>query len=44
MLCGLLTPSEGEIDVLGLSIPAQADALRSRVGYMARSGRVDFSV
>jgi len=36
MLCGLLTPSEGEIDVLGLSIPAQADALRSRVGYMTQ--------
>ena len=25
MLCGLLTPSEGEIDVLGLSVPAQAE-------------------
>lgn len=36
MLCGLLTPSEGEIEVLGLRIPAQADALRSRVGYMTQ--------
>jgi ABC-2 type transport system ATP-binding protein len=36
MLCGLLTPSEGRIDVLGLSIPEQADALRSRVGYMTQ--------
>lgn len=36
MLCGLLTPSEGEIEVLGLSIPAQADALRSEVGYMTQ--------
>src|SRR6185312_11036093 len=27
MLCGLLTPSEGEIEVLGLKIPAQADEL-----------------
>lgn len=36
MLCGLLTPSEGEIEVLGLSIPAQADALRSKVGYMTQ--------
>ena len=36
MLCGLLTPSEGKIDVLGLSIPEQADALRSRVGYMTQ--------
>ena len=36
MLCGLLTPSEGDIDVLGLSIPAQAEALRERIGYMTQ--------
>lgn len=36
MLCGLLTPSEGEIDVLGLRIPQQAEALRSRIGYMTQ--------
>lgn len=36
MLCGLLTPSEGEIDVLGLHIPQQAEALRSRIGYMTQ--------
>ncbi len=36
MLCGLLTPSEGEIEVLGLRIPQQADALRSKVGYMTQ--------
>jgi ABC-2 type transport system ATP-binding protein len=36
MLCGLLTPSEGEIDVLGLAIPAQAEALRKRIGYMTQ--------
>ncbi|KAF1709468.1 ABC transporter ATP-binding protein [Pseudoxanthomonas kalamensis DSM 18571] len=36
MLCGLLTPSEGEIEVLGLSIPAQAEALRLRIGYMTQ--------
>jgi ABC-2 type transport system ATP-binding protein len=36
MLCGLLTPSEGDIDVLGLSIPAQAEALRKRIGYMTQ--------
>jgi ABC-2 type transport system ATP-binding protein len=36
MLCGLLTPSAGEIEVLGLPIPAQADALRSRIGYMTQ--------
>ncbi|WP_024890970.1 ABC transporter ATP-binding protein [Luteimonas huabeiensis] len=36
MLCGLLTPSEGEIEVLGLRIPDQADALRLRIGYMTQ--------
>jgi len=36
MLCGLLTPSEGTIDVLGLSIPKQAEALRTRIGYMTQ--------
>ncbi|SDY06589.1 ABC-2 type transport system ATP-binding protein [Lysobacter enzymogenes] len=36
MLCGLLTPSAGEIEVLGLKIPAQAEALRRRIGYMTQ--------
>jgi ABC-2 type transport system ATP-binding protein len=36
MLCGLLTPSAGEIEVLGLSIPAEAEALRKRIGYMTQ--------
>ncbi len=36
MLCGLLTPSEGEIEVLGLRIPEQAEALRQRIGYMTQ--------
>ena len=36
MLCGLLTPSEGEIEVLGLQVPAQADELRTRNGYMTQ--------
>lgn len=36
MLCGLLTPSDGEIDVLGLSIPREAEALRRRIGYMTQ--------
>lgn len=36
MLCGLLTPSDGEIEVLGLRIPAQADALRPHIGYMTQ--------
>ncbi len=36
MLCGLLKPSSGEIKVLGLNIPAQAEALRRKVGYMTQ--------
>ena len=36
MLCGLLTPSEGEVEVLGLAIPAQAEALKKRIGYMTQ--------
>ena len=36
MLCGLLMPSEGTIEVLGLDIPKQAEALRRRIGYMTQ--------
>ncbi|MEP6633240.1 MAG: ABC transporter ATP-binding protein [Luteimonas sp.] len=36
MLCGLLTPSAGEIEVLGLSVPEQSEALRLRIGYMTQ--------
>ena len=36
MLCGLLTPTAGEIEVLGLEIPEQAEALRKRIGYMTQ--------
>ena len=36
MLCGLLTPTAGEIDVLGLRIPEQAEQLRTRSGYMTQ--------
>jgi ABC-2 type transport system ATP-binding protein len=36
MLCGLLTPTDGEIEVLGLRMPAQANALRARIGYMTQ--------
>jgi len=36
MLCGLLTPTAGDIEVLGLRIPAQAEALRTRIGYMTQ--------
>lgn len=36
MLCGLLTPSGGDAQVLGLDIPAEAETLRSRIGYMTQ--------
>ena len=36
MLCGLLTPTAGQIEVLGLGIPQQAEALRRRIGYMTQ--------
>jgi ABC-2 type transport system ATP-binding protein len=36
LLTGLLTPTEGAVDVLGLSIPRDAEALRMRMGYMTQ--------
>lgn len=36
MLCGLLTPSSGHVRVLGLNIPAQAEELRRKIGYMTQ--------
>ena len=36
MLCGLLTPTEGEIEVLGLHIPEQSEELRRHIGYMTQ--------
>jgi ABC-2 type transport system ATP-binding protein len=36
MLLGLLAPSEGSARVLGHDIPRDAEALRSRVGYMTQ--------
>ncbi len=35
-LCGLLTPTAGEVSVLGLDIPRQAEALRRQIGYMTQ--------
>lgn len=37
MLCGLLEPTAGEIEVLGLRIPEQSEALRRRIGYMTQN-------
>jgi ABC-2 type transport system ATP-binding protein len=37
MLCGLLTPTRGEIRVLGHDIPREAEALRRKVGYMTQN-------
>jgi ABC-2 type transport system ATP-binding protein len=36
MLCGLLTPTAGQIEVLGLHVPEQAEELRRRIGYMTQ--------
>lgn len=37
LLCGLLLPSEGTIEVLGLPIPDEAEALKQRLGYMTQN-------
>lgn len=36
LITGLLTPSDGSIRVLGMDIPAQAEQLRRRLGYMTQ--------
>ncbi|WP_439861326.1 ABC transporter ATP-binding protein [Pseudomonas sp. MBLB4136] len=36
MLCGLLLPSAGEIEVLGCQIPRDAETLKRRIGYMTQ--------
>ncbi|HWS40955.1 MAG TPA: ABC transporter ATP-binding protein [Arenimonas sp.] len=36
MLCGLLTPSSGSAQVLGLQMPEQAELLKKRIGYMTQ--------
>lgn len=35
-LCGLLTPTSGTAEVLGLNIPQDAEVLRERIGYMTQ--------
>jgi ABC-2 type transport system ATP-binding protein len=36
MLCGLLTPTSGTANVMGFSIPKQAEDLKRQVGYMTQ--------
>jgi ABC-2 type transport system ATP-binding protein len=36
MLCGLLEPTEGTVDVLGHRMPRDAERLRLRLGYMTQ--------
>jgi ABC-2 type transport system ATP-binding protein len=36
LLCGLLLPTQGEIQVLGLPIPKESEALKRRMGYMTQ--------
>lgn len=36
MMCGLLLPTEGKIEVLGMKIPQQTDLVRRQVGYMTQ--------
>lgn len=36
MLCGLLTPTVGDADVLGIPIPGNSDRLKPRIGYMTQ--------
>lgn len=37
MLCGLLEPSAGEVQVLGYEIPRDAELLRRKLGYMTQN-------
>lgn len=36
LLTGLLTPDSGTVSVLGLQLPAEAEVLRTRIGYMTQ--------
>jgi len=36
LLCGLLAPSAGDAEVLGVDVRRDAEALRSRIGYMTQ--------
>ncbi len=36
MICGLLTPTSGEVEALGYTIPREAEKLKARLGYMTQ--------
>jgi ABC-2 type transport system ATP-binding protein len=36
MMCGLLEPTSGDIEVLGMKIPQQTNQIRRQVGYMTQ--------
>ena len=36
MLCGLLAPSAGDVEVLGCVLPREAESLKRRIGYMTQ--------
>ncbi|MCP5143922.1 MAG: ABC transporter ATP-binding protein [Gammaproteobacteria bacterium] len=36
MLCGLLQPTRGSAEVLGMQVPRDAEQLRTRIGYMTQ--------
>lgn len=36
MLCGLLTPSAGEVEVLGFRVPGEAEEVKRHIGYMTQ--------
>jgi ABC-2 type transport system ATP-binding protein len=36
MLCGVIDPSGGDIDVLGYDVRTQAEAVKERIGYMSQ--------
>ncbi len=36
MMCGLLQPTQGDIEVLGMRIPQQTKQIRRKVGYMTQ--------
>ena len=36
MLCGLLRPTAGTIEVLGMQVPRDAEVLRRKIGYMTQ--------